>query len=499
MKSFLLALLILSQNILAQRYDFKGKIVDSESDSTLAYASILLNGTNQGTVTNNDGIFTFKLSEGEYSLIIRYVGYKTDTLTIKVPHPDLINIKLIKQPIVLADILVTDEDPAYIIIREAIKRKKINKKGLKNFEYDAYSKKILESSGEIALVEETFVKGYNKIDKWEKEFILKTHKTENRKKNSENMDISVSNKYLLDFSKDTLDLLMNQVYLPLADNAFNYYDYKLLSTIETGKAPIYTIKVIPKSKIQPLLEGTIQIEGENYSICNIDLQANKGVRFPYVQYLILKFNQSLGKYDGYWLPDYVEMQVSLGFNLSGLIGIDQIAFHITNIISNYKINQPIPDSIENARHSKYGGFRTDTSKNYKPPIELSDSAIVSLLRPIPLLIQKSKLLLLSHSTKTLEKMIKPTGLLSGLVSDNPEEKDTSGKNVFGKISSFVLDYSYLNINRVEKLTLGANYKSDFFKNKIFLKSYLAYSFGVKKPLGSLLIGYNPKDFFLNSN
>ena len=88
MRTFLLALLILSQNILAQRYDFKGKIVDSENDSTLAYASILLGGTHQGTVTNNDGIFTFKLPQGEYPLIIRYVGYKTDTLTIKVPHAD---------------------------------------------------------------------------------------------------------------------------------------------------------------------------------------------------------------------------------------------------------------------------------------------------------------------------------------------------------------------------------------------------------------------------
>ena len=367
---------------------------------------------------------------------------------------------------------------------------------MKNFEYNAYSKKILESSGEIAVVEEAFVKGYNKLDKWEKEFILKTHKTENRKKSPGNMDVSVSNKYLLDFSKDTLDLLMNQVYLPLADNAFDYYDYKLLSTIETGKAPIYTIKVIPKSKIQPLLEGTIQIEGENYSICSIDLQANKGVRFPYVQNLMLKFNQSLGKYGGYWLPDYVEIKVSLGFNLSGLIGIDQIAFHITNIISNYKINQPIPDSIENAVHSKYGGFRTDTSKNYKPPIELSDSAIVSL-RPIPLTKSETQAFATLDSTKTLEKMIKPTGLLSGFVSDNSEQKDTSGKNVFGKISSFVLDYSYLNINRVEKLTLGANYKSDFFNKKFFIDSYAGYSFGIKKVLGSILIGYVPKDIFLN--
>lgn len=395
----------------------------------------------------------------------------------------------------LVDVVVTDEDPAYRIIREAIKRKRINKKGLKNFEYNAYSKKILKSSDEIALIEESFVKGYSKIPEWEKEFILKTHKTENQKKNVGSMDVSVSDKYLIDFSKDTLSLMMNQVYLPLADNAFDYYDYKLISTIESGSAPIYNIQVIPKSKIQPLLEGTIQLEGENYSICNVDLQANKGIRFPYVHDLILKFNQSLGKYDGYWLPDYVEMQVSLSLNLSGLIGIDKISYHMTNIISNYKINQTIPDSIEHARHSKYGGYRTDTSKNYKPPLELADSKISSL-RPIPLTNSEVEAFATLDSTKTIEKMIKPTGLLSGLIPDEPEEKDTSGNSVFGKITSSVFNYGYLNINRVEEFTLGVNYKSDFLKNKINLKSYLAYSFGVKKPLGSIQVGYNLKDFFL---
>ncbi len=383
MKAFLFTLLILPQIIFAQAYEIKGKVLDSENDSTLAYTSILLAGTHQGTVTNRDGIFKIKLLQGDNTLITRYVGYKTDTLRIKIPSKAQIIIKLIKRPVLLADVVVTDEDPAYRIIREAIKRKRINIKGLKNFEYNAYSKKILKSSDEIALIEESFIKGYSKIPEWEKEFILKTHKSENQKKNAGSMDVSVSDKYLIDFSKDTLSLMMNQVYLPLADNAFDYYDYKLISTIETDNAPTYSIQVIPKSKIQPLLEGTIQIEGENYSICNVDLQANKGIRFPYVHDLILEFNQSLGKYDGYWLPDYVEMQVSLSLNLSGLIGIDKISYHMTNIISNYKINQPIPDSIENARHSKYGGFTADTSKNYKPPLELADSEISSL-RPIPL-------------------------------------------------------------------------------------------------------------------
>ena len=64
MKTFLIAFLFLFQNIFAQVYEFKGKVLDSENDSTLAYTSILLAGTHQGTVTNRDGIFKIKLPEG---------------------------------------------------------------------------------------------------------------------------------------------------------------------------------------------------------------------------------------------------------------------------------------------------------------------------------------------------------------------------------------------------------------------------------------------------
>ena len=495
MKNFLIIFLFLSFRIIAQSYEFKGKILDS-NDNPLPNASVLLAGTNQGTVSNLEGTFAFKLSSGVHTLITRYVGYKTDTLNISVPQTSLIIIKLLKQAIVLPEVVVTDEDPAYGIIREAIRRKKINKKGLKNFEYNAYSKKIVESSGETALVEEAFIKGYNNLPEWEKEFILKTHKTENRKKEIRNIDFTINNRYYLDFSEDTLIILMNKVYLPLADNAFDHYDYKLLNTIETNGFPIYTIQVIPRSDIQPLLEGTINIEGENYAICNVNLSSSKGLRFPYIQDLMLRFKQSLGNYSGYWLPDYVEMKASFSFNLSGLIGLDQLSFDMISTITGYKINEPIPDSVINAKSSKYGGFTSDTSKNYKGPLELTNNEIKSL-RPIPLTNAETEAFATLDSTKTLEKIIKPTGLLSGFVNESSNDGKSQGDNLLEEISGIASNYGYLNINRVEKLTLGVNYTGDHLGKKLSIKSYAGYSLGIKKPLGSLSINYGLKDFFIN--
>ena len=495
MKLFIFIFFLLPGIMLAQEWEVIGTVLDSESKAPLPYASILLSGTNKGTVSNLDGEFTFKLGQGKYSLIVRYVGYRSDSIFISVPQTGNILVRLNKQPVLLPEILITSKDPAYRIIREAIKRKKINKKGLVNYEYNAYSKNVMESAGEIAMVQETIIKGFSLKDNSEREFILKTHKTENQKKSYNiNLTADLTNKHLPNFSADTLRLLMNKIYLPIIDNAFDYYDYKLLKSIETKGAPIYEIGVIPWSKIQPLLEGTIYIDGESYSIIKVDLCTSKGVRFPYIQNLKMEFKQSLGKYDGYWLPDYFEMNASMGFSMGGLIGIEPLSFHEVNSITDYKINQPIPDSVLTAVKSSYGGFVSDTSLKKIPPKEIS-SGEMNALRQVPLTKTEVTAFAVIDTTMTFEKSIKVTGALAGFIPKNSDRN--SGETTFGKISKLMLNHFYVNNNRVEYLTLGARYKSDIPGTKFYTDSYAAYSTGLKKAIGSLTIGYKLQDFFLS--
>ncbi len=497
MKKCIFIFLLISNYIFAQTGEIRGKIVDSETNNPLPYASILLAGTNSGTVSNLEGKFSFKLEQGSYKLIIRYVGYRRDTITVSIPQDKNIEIYLVKQAITLPDVLVTDEDPAYRIIREAIKRKKLNKKGLKNFEYNAYSKKVVKSAGEIALVEESFLKGYNKPGSWEKEFILETHKTENRKKTSQNMNMDFTKRFIVDFSADTINVLANEVYLPLCDNAFDYYNYKLINTIKTSSAPLYQIKVIARSKIQPLVEGEIYIDGDNYAICKVDLHNSKGLRFPYIHNLSINFKQTLGKYDGYRLPDYVDMKASFEFNFAGLIGIEPLSFQIVNSITGYKINSSVPDSVKDAVKSKYGGFTNDTSKNNKPPVEITSEKIESL-RPIPLTTAETKAFATLDSTMTLQKSIKFKGALAGLIPESPEHQNSSGSNIVSKIMDYAGSYVYLDNNRVGYITPGVKYKADIFTKKNYVNTYAGYSLGMKKMVGQFLFGYNtPSSFFFD--
>jgi len=493
LKKLLFIGLIVLNVVFVKSQTLEGIITDQETGEVLPYASVYVSGTNRGTVTNLDGKFILKLKPGNHTLKLRYIGYKSDSISVQIPFSGRLGLELKKQSIVLAEVVITaGEDPAYRIIRQAIARKKENKKGLNNFKYDAYSKKVMTSAGEVAMVEEAFAIGYNKTGEWEKEFIQKTHVTENRKTSGGNVQIMIGNTYYLDFSSDTLNIMQNKVFLPLADNAFDYYDYKLLKTVEYDDYSVYTIRVIPLSDIQPLVKGEINIEGKTFSLTSIELENNEGIRFPYVNDFVVNFRQSLGLIGKYWLPNYVEFYSSLEFNFSGLIGLEPISIHTVNNITNYILNEEIPDSVINAVRSRHRGYASDTTIAKTKPIELTKTDIDSL-RPLPLTNDEIRAFSTLDSTMTMDKMIKPTGALASLI---PDEDDTdTTDSVFGTAMEYLSEYIYLNNNRAEGVSAGIRFNKKV--GSLDTKNYLAYSKNLKKIIFESKVSYKIKTGLIN--
>jgi hypothetical protein len=64
----------------------KGKLIDSEySNDPLAFANVLIKGTNTVSYSDMDGLYTIdNLSPGIYVLEYSFVGYKTHSLTVEV-------------------------------------------------------------------------------------------------------------------------------------------------------------------------------------------------------------------------------------------------------------------------------------------------------------------------------------------------------------------------------------------------------------------------------
>ncbi len=92
---FLIALLTLAQELFAQRIEIKGKILDAVTKEPLIGASVRIQENGIGKVTNEEGDFAFDLENGNYSLIVNYLGYQASQLDFTVPleTPLLIELK----------------------------------------------------------------------------------------------------------------------------------------------------------------------------------------------------------------------------------------------------------------------------------------------------------------------------------------------------------------------------------------------------------------------
>ncbi|MEX0883483.1 MAG: carboxypeptidase-like regulatory domain-containing protein, partial [Cyclobacteriaceae bacterium] len=61
----------------------RGKVI-SEEGKPLAYATVFARNLNDGIPTNQDGMFEWKLSPGNYDIIVQYLGYQSKLQTVEV-------------------------------------------------------------------------------------------------------------------------------------------------------------------------------------------------------------------------------------------------------------------------------------------------------------------------------------------------------------------------------------------------------------------------------
>src|SRR5689334_12314566 len=105
---------------------FAGKISGTITDRNgepLSYASVLVKGTSKGTTANSEGKYSLFLEPGQYTIICQHVGYRREEKQVTVADTEVrIDFSLSIQELTLGEVVVKKgEDPAYEIIRQAIK------------------------------------------------------------------------------------------------------------------------------------------------------------------------------------------------------------------------------------------------------------------------------------------------------------------------------------------------------------------------------------------
>ncbi len=96
---FLFFIIIFSAKFYAQSGDVTGTVLDASNNSPLWGTTIMIKGTSMGTNTNEKGFFQLlKVPAKKMTLIFSYIGYESDTVSVKVINAQTVNINIKMNP-----------------------------------------------------------------------------------------------------------------------------------------------------------------------------------------------------------------------------------------------------------------------------------------------------------------------------------------------------------------------------------------------------------------
>lgn len=268
-------------------------VVTDNSGKPLPYASISIKGTNRGATSNSIGKYSFNLSPGEYTLVCQYVGYGRSEKKITVASEDqVVNFTLSIQELTLSEVIVKrGEDPAYEIIRQAIKKRNYYNNQVDSFRVNVYIKGLIRSGSIPKRVFGTKVErddddGLDSLGKGILFLSESLTEVEYAKPNSIKFRVIASREsgggyglsfpFFINFYQNNVSIFDNNLnprgfISPIADGALNYYKYKYEGSFVEEGVMVNTIRVTPRRLNEPLFAGTIQITEDDWQIFSLDL------------------------------------------------------------------------------------------------------------------------------------------------------------------------------------------------------------------------------------
>jgi hypothetical protein len=441
----------------------RGSISDVKTNEALAAANIQIEGTFQGTISNEDGNFIIQLDIVPATLSITYIGYQSKHIPINKETPEYISIQLQPTILEMEAIVVIAEDPAMAIMRKVIKRKQEWRKQLNTYSANAYSRLIFENDSGIVSIAESLSDTFWDRERGSREVIKSKRQTNNL---SETQNMAVAS-FIPNFYDDDIDIIGFKVVGPTHPEALDYYEFKLLKERQFDDKKVFDIRVIPNSKLQPTFEGTVAVLDEDFALLNVELKPGPSIRFPIpIQELNLYYRQQFRNFaNSFWLPVDYRVGGDIKIGITGL-QFPRIKYKRVTALSNYHINISLPDSL----------YKDEEILSVDSLSLQQDTLFATTKVFIPLTIEEENAYQALDSTMTLRKAFKPTGILADVIditTDNADDDTTDKKNILNYLSP------ELWFNRVDALHAGITFMLDISKNAN-LSIGSAYKTGLKK-------------------
>ncbi len=298
MKHFCLLIFYFTFTVQAQ-FQVNGIVNDALTKKALPFATIKVDETTS-TISDVDGKFSILSPKKIISIEVSYVGYLKTIIPV-VTNQTYYTVLLTQKTDELNEVQIAYKNPALAIIKKVIENKKNNnpQDKLSSFQFKSYNKLIVSANpdsinGSIdsVFVNTPFGKRFKKMDSTDydfKEIIKKQHLFQTEKVSQYQYsdkrlketilgtrmggfkqpvyEVITFNLQSFSIYDSKYELFETQYNSPIADDALEEYNFKLLDTVVVDHRNTYMIYFKNKKKRKAAgLEGILYIDQENYAI-----------------------------------------------------------------------------------------------------------------------------------------------------------------------------------------------------------------------------------------
>jgi hypothetical protein len=343
-------------------------VVRDEKGNTLPYASVLIKGTTRGVTAGGDGRYHLDLAPGVYTIVCQYVGYGRVEKKVTVQDTEVtLDFRLSPQQLTMAEVVVRPggEDPAYAIIRHAIKKRRDYEAPLDSFTCEAYIKTLIrtrklpnkvlgqkiedadkkdmgvDSAGKgIIFLSESLTKvAFKRPDR------IRLEVLSGRQSGSNGFGFGVPT--FINFYQNNVKVLGDRLsprgfVSPIADGALGFYRYKFLGSFFEDGREINEIEVIPRRKYEPLFSGKIDIMEGDWRIYSLDLRLVKSSQLEILDTVQIKqiYAPVPGTGEGTGVKrggeDVWQVKSQVMYFTFNILGIDAVG-NFLNVYNNYDV------------------------------------------------------------------------------------------------------------------------------------------------------------------
>ena len=490
---FLLFLLV-SHGLHAQKVILKGKITDPKG-LPVPFASVYEMNTTTGTSANSEGEYQLKLNPGKHTIIFKAIGFSQESRELDLQSEQFISVILTGAIYELKDVVVRafSEDPAYEVIRNAIRERNYYLNETEEYTAEVYIKGMqkllgapkkflgrniddlgkqigLDSNrkGILYLSESESKLSYMQPGKYREVMISSKVSGSNRA-----FSFNRASDMGINFYQNLLEmegLSARPFVSPIADNALFYYRYRLLGTsIENGQM-INKIELIPKRSADPVFRGVIYILEDSWRIHSADLYLTREANIQFVDTLNIR-QEFIPVNAKTWMPSSVRFDFSGGF-----LGFKFGGYYIA-LYNNYDLNPGLnPKDFKEVLNISREVNKKDTAYwKQARPIPLTAEEQIDYVKKESLATKRESKVYLDSLDKANNKL-KPLNFLIG-TGYNPRNRFKKEYYQFGSIINSLF------YNTVEGF--GVNYRASYSKQIDSLTNkFLRYTGKVRYGLSS---------------